>query len=68
MTDGNKNYEEARNLVTFQLTRKHADFDEIWHKCSFRKNIRRVFLFLCRQSSQYDKVKITLKFGDAEYT
>ena len=34
------------------LTSEHtelgiADFDEIWHECSFRKNIRPVFFFIC---------------------
>ena len=50
MIDGNKNYEEARNLVIFQL-REHSDSDEIWHNVTFQKNARRVSFFH-RQLSQ----------------
>ena len=45
-------YEITNLLGMYNTEREHtqlgiADFDEIWHKYSFRKNIRPVFLFIC---------------------
>ena len=52
------------------LTREHievgiADFDEIWHDCSFRKNIRPVF-FLSAMVD-VEGVKTTLKVGGVKH-
>ena len=59
-----------RLLFYKRLTREHtqlgiADFDEIWHECSFRKNIRPVF-FLSAMVD-VEGVKTTLKVGGVKH-
>ena len=58
-------------MILQQLTRERTepgilDFDEIWHECSFQKNIPPVFFF---SSAMVDVegVKTTLKVGDAKH-
>ena len=54
----------------FCPTREHtepwiANFDEIWHECSFQKNIRPIFLLSAMVD--FEAVKTTFKFGGVKH-
>ena len=53
--------------VYYSLTRERTDFDEIWHKCSFRKNIWHVFLFFKSAIIDVEGVETTLKVASPEH-